>query len=192
MTNPLWSHRMCLGQRKLSVQSLKRLNFSIYQLTSFLTTSSHTIVTIFYSKYPVLYFNINWKLIDKAASMKVNLLTCLHQFILPSQTVNSVQRPYPHIYEIRWKQKLFVLPPLIWLMTAFCLFLIVALLHLLLSFSAIFMVTAILILLTACLPSSHGVAAQDFLFSWSPYCVHLPIAGINQYSHSFIPFFGKP
>ncbi|MPD04452.1 hypothetical protein E2C01_100143 [Portunus trituberculatus] len=36
-------------------------------------------------------------------------------------------------------------------------------LHLFLSFIAIFLLTALLILLTACLSSSCGLAAEDFL-----------------------------
>ena len=41
-------------------------------------------------------------------------------------------------------------------------------LHLYLSSTAIFILTALLKLLTACLPSSRGIAAQDFLLFLIP------------------------
>ena len=52
----------------------------------------------------------------------------------------------------------------------------------------IFMLTALLNLLTACLHPSHGLTAQD---TSHPYSVHLSNAKFNQYFHSFIPYTGK-
>ncbi|MPC18746.1 hypothetical protein E2C01_011640 [Portunus trituberculatus] len=64
-------------------------------------------------------------------------------------------------------------------------------LHLFLSFIDIFMLTVLLILLTACLPSSCGLAAQGFFSSSHPYSVQPSNTRVNQYSQSFIPFTGK-
>ena len=71
-------------------------------------------------------------------------------------------------------------------------------LHLYLFSTAIFMLTALLNiltallnLLTACLHPSYGFAAQGFLLLTYPYSVHLSNAGVNQYTHSFIPNTGK-
>ena len=78
------------------------------------------------------------------------------------------EAPLIQLYWTRWNQKLFVLStPLFWL-TGFSLFLITAVLPLLLSFTAIVLLTAPLILLTACLPCSRGFATQDLLFPLTP------------------------
>ena len=72
------------------------------------------------------------------------------------------EAPLIQLFWTGWNQKLFVLStPLLWL-TVFSL-LIAAMLPLLLSFTAIFMLTALQISLTACLPCSRGLAAQDLL-----------------------------
>ena len=63
--------------------------------------------------------------------------------------------------------KSFLSTPLLWL-TVFSLFLIAATLPLLLSFTAIFVLIALLILLTACLPSFRCLAAQDLPLSLIP------------------------
>ena len=65
-----------------------------------------------------------------------------------------------------------------------------AFLHLLLSSTVIFMLTALLNLLTACLPRSCGLTAHDFLLI-QPYFVHLPYARVNHYLHSLVPSTGK-
>ena len=53
-------------------------------------------------------------------------------------------------------------------LTVFSLFLIATMLPLLLSFTTIFMLTALLLLLIACLPCSHGLAAQDLSLPLTP------------------------
>ena len=62
--------------------------------------------------------------------------------------------------------------------------------HLYLSSAAIFMLTALLNLLTACHPPSRPRSTRLFTLS-RPYSVHLPNARINEYLHSFIPYTGK-
>ena len=65
-------------------------------------------------------------------------------------------------------QRLFVSSTLLLWLTVFNLSNTAAVLLLYLSSTAIFMVTALLNLLTACLPHSRGLAAQDFLLSLIP------------------------
>ena len=78
------------------------------------------------------------------------------------------EAPLKQLYWTRRNQKLFVLlTPLLWL-TVFSLFLIAAMLPLLRSFTAIFMLTALLISLTACVPWSRGLAAQDLPLPLTP------------------------
>ena len=55
-------------------------------------------------------------------------------------------------------------------------------LHVHLFSSAIFLLTTLLKLLTACLHPSHGLTAQGFLFL-HPYFVHLSNAYVNQYQY---------
>ncbi|MPC31874.1 hypothetical protein E2C01_025174 [Portunus trituberculatus] len=61
----------------------------------------------------------------------------------------------------------------------------------LLSFITIFRLTALLNLLTACLPSSCGLAAKGFLLPLIPILSQLSNARVNQYSQSFILFTGE-
>merc|ERR1711980_20048 len=65
-------------------------------------------------------------------------------------------------------QKLFVSSTLLLLLTVYKLLKSAAVLLLFLSSIVIFMVTALLNLLTACLPPSRGLAAQDFLLFLTP------------------------
>ncbi len=61
----------------------------------------------------------------------------------------------------------------------------------LLSSTVIFVVTAVLNLLTACLPASCGLTAQDFLLTLIPVLSTLLLQELKPYLHSFIPFTGK-
>ena len=78
------------------------------------------------------------------------------------------EAPLIQLFWTRWNEKLFVLSTLLLWLTVFILFLIAAMLPLLLSFTAIFMLTALQISLTACLPCSRGLAAQDLLLPFTP------------------------
>ena len=62
-------------------------------------------------------------------------------------------------------------------------------LHLYLSSTAIFMLTALLNLLTACLPLARPRCTT--LSTSHLYFVYLPNARVNHYLHSFIPYTGK-
>ena len=79
----------------------------------------------------------------------------------------------------------------VWYLTVFTLFLTAGVLHLLLSYIAIFMLTALLILLTACFPCARGLAAQDLLLPLTLILSTLSHARVSQYSQSFIPISGK-
>ena len=69
------------------------------------------------------------------------------------------------------------------------LFLSVAVLHFLLSSTAIMKPTALLILLTTGLPFSHSFASLFFSFT---FILSTSVnARVNQYSQSLIPFVGK-
>ena len=76
--------------------------------------------------------------------------------------------PVTQLCLIGWNRKLFVSSTPLLSLTVFSLFLTAEMLHPFLSFIAIFMVTILLILLTACLPSSCGLAAQGFLLPLIP------------------------
>ena len=130
--------------------------------------------------------NLNWKLhifsLAKTASMKLGVLSRLYQFYSSPQLLTLYRGLICPCMEYashvwggsthtallnRVESKAFRLinsSPL----TVFSLFLIAAMLPLLLSFTAIFMLTALLILLTACLLCSHGLAAQDLPLPLTP------------------------
>ena len=76
--------------------------------------------------------------------------------------------PVTQLCLIGWNRKLFVSSTPLLSLTVFSLFLTAEMLHPFLSFIAIFMVTVLLILLTACLPFSCGLAAQGFLLPLIP------------------------
>ena len=61
-------------------------------------------------------------------------------------------------------------------------------LHLYLSSTVIFMLTALLNLLTTCFPPPAASLHKTFNFCSSLFC---PNARVNQYLHSFIPYTGK-
>ena len=117
------------------------------------------------------------------------LLTLYKDFVRPCIEYSlHVWGGSTHTAQIGWNQKLFVSSiPLLWL-TVFSPFLLVVMLHPLLSFITIFMLTALLILLTACLPSSCDLAAQDFLLPPIPILSNsLMQELISTLSHSLLP-----
>ena len=63
-------------------------------------------------------------------------------------------------------------------------------LHLYLFSTAIFMLTPLLNLLTACLSPPATSLYKDFT-SCHPYYIHLSNARVNQYLHSRFPYTGK-
>merc|ERR1711980_29761 len=83
-----------------------------------------------------------------------------------------------------WSQKLFVSSTLLLLLTVYNLLKSAAMLLLFLSSIVIFMVTALLNLLTACLPSSSGLAAPDFLLTLTPF---LSNSLMQELTSIFIP-----
>merc|ERR1711980_70278 len=85
-------------------------------------------------------------------------------------------------------QKLFVSSTLLLLLTVYKLLRSAAVLLLFLSSIVIFMVTALLNLLTACLPHSGGLAAPDFLLTLTPF---LSNSLMQELTSIFIPFTGK-
>ena len=122
--------------------------------------------------------------------------------LLASPTANSIQGPHLSMYGVCFTClgrlhsyssieqggiKSFSSYQLLSLLTVFSLFLIAVMLPLLLSFTTIFMLTAPLILLTACLPCSCGLAAQDLSLPLTP----ILSTSLMQYSQSFILFSGK-
>ena len=123
--------------------------------------------------------NLNWKLhissLAKTASMKLGILRCLCQFFFVPPTANSVQGPCPSRYGVlfacmergitltqlfdRVKSKAFHFINSSSLTD--CLQPLSLSLHRNAASLAIFMLTAPLILLTACLPSSCSLTAQN-------------------------------
>merc|ERR1711980_77049 len=90
-----------------------------------------------------------------------------------------------HHYSTGWNQKLFVSSTLLLSLTVYNLLKSAAVLLLFLSSIIISMVTALLNLLTACLPRSGGLAAPLSTYS-HPFSVQLSNARVNQRLHSFI------
>ena len=87
--------------------------------------------------------------------------------------------------ETRLSQKLFVWMTSLLLLTFFNLLHSATVLHLLLSSSIIFMLTALLNLLTACFLQSCGLVALNFLLTLILYSVHPRYARANQYLNFF-------
>ncbi|MPC83324.1 hypothetical protein E2C01_078032 [Portunus trituberculatus] len=133
--------------------------------------------------------------------MKLGVLRRLRQFISPLQLLtlykDLIQGPYQSLYEVlpltvlsdgveSKALRLINSPPL----TIFSFFITAEMLHLFLSFIAIFMVTALLILhASSALLLWHRCTRLSS--SSHTYSVQLSNTRVNQYSQSFIPFSGK-
>merc|ERR1711980_33239 len=85
-----------------------------------------------------------------------------------------------------WSQKLFVSSTLLLSLTVYNLLKSAAVLLLFLFSIVIFMVTALLNLLTACLPPSGGLTAPDFLLTLTPF---LSNSLMQELTNIFIPSF---
>ena len=121
-------------------------------------------------------YNLNWKRhissLAKTASMKLGVLSRLHQFFSLPQLLTlyrGLLNPCMHVWGgsthtallNSMESKAFHLINSSPLTDCLQPLLIATMLPVLLSFTTIFMLTALLILLTACLPCSRGLAAQD-------------------------------
>ena len=155
--------------------------------------------------------NLNWKLhilsLTKSASSRLGVLYRLRQFFSPAQLLIHIQGPCPPSYGVciscvgggpltqlsltEWSLRLFVSSALLLLLIVFYLLNSAAMLPLFLSSIDIFMLTALLNLLTACLPSIPRPRCIRLSTHAHPYIVQTLYARVNQHLHSFIPHAGK-
>ncbi len=98
----------------------------------------------------------------------ISLLPILSFILGWSTHLMCGELPLTRPFWIEWSQRFFVSSTALLLLTISLLLVSAVMLQPFLSFTAFFMLTALLNLLTACLPSSCGPAALDFLMMLTP------------------------